>query len=324
MIRPEREIRATYTDQTIRVYQAYSHEIAESALKSGTFVSPPFSMSRMTWIKPSFLWMMYRAGWGFKDDGQKRILAIDITHEGFSWALAHSCPSHPPADMSQADWYRLKDRSPVRVQWDPERDLHHTPLPFRAIQIGLSGEAVQKYTSKWITAISDVTPLAHAIRTHVVRGELEAAAALLPVERRYIFDEAADWDMSRGIVAQYGLPPGASHLPTIRTLLDEEIENLRDGGPHEYLRALCVLLWANGDPQDAPRIAEAKFLDFDAGCMVDSEFLVCGSLEATRQSLATSERNSAAAALQWVSRFEEPTQKESAQKMASELRYYSR
>ncbi|WP_422570328.1 DUF4291 family protein, partial [Erwinia billingiae] len=29
----------------------------------------------MTWIKPSFLWMMYRSGWGMKDPGQKRILA---------------------------------------------------------------------------------------------------------------------------------------------------------------------------------------------------------------------------------------------------------
>ena len=61
----------------------------------GTFVSPPFKMSRMTWIKPSFLWMMYRAGWGYKDAGQRRILAIDITREGFQWALEHSCPSHP-------------------------------------------------------------------------------------------------------------------------------------------------------------------------------------------------------------------------------------
>ncbi|WP_141653813.1 DUF4291 family protein, partial [Erwinia billingiae] len=33
----------------------------------GTFASPPFSMTRMTWIKPSFLWMMYRSGWGMKD-----------------------------------------------------------------------------------------------------------------------------------------------------------------------------------------------------------------------------------------------------------------
>ena len=83
MIIPTQQIRAVYNDQTIRVYQAYSDAIANTALLNQTFVSPPFKMERMTWIKPSFLWMMYRAGWGFKDDGQNRILAIDITLEGF-------------------------------------------------------------------------------------------------------------------------------------------------------------------------------------------------------------------------------------------------
>src|SRR5690242_11075104 len=104
MKRPEREIRAFYTPDTIRVYQAFSDEIADTAIKHQTFVSPPFSLNRMTWIKPSFLWMMYRAGWGCKDPGQKRILAIDMTHEGFGWALANSCPSHPDPAMSHDDW----------------------------------------------------------------------------------------------------------------------------------------------------------------------------------------------------------------------------
>ncbi|MEQ1812186.1 MAG: DUF4291 family protein [Terricaulis sp.] len=110
MIRPEREIRAYYTDATIRVYQAFSDQIADTAIKHQTFVSPPFSMNRMTWIKPSFLWMMYRACWRFKDPGQRRILAIDITHEGFEWALVHACPSHPDPGMSHEDWRHLKDR----------------------------------------------------------------------------------------------------------------------------------------------------------------------------------------------------------------------
>ncbi|WP_289006256.1 DUF4291 family protein, partial [uncultured Kingella sp.] len=91
MITPPKQIRAVYTDTTIRVYQAYSDAIADSALAAGRFVSPPFKMERMTWIKPSFLWMMYRAGWGGKDDNQKRILAIDISRSGFEWALRHAC-----------------------------------------------------------------------------------------------------------------------------------------------------------------------------------------------------------------------------------------
>lgn len=98
---PYRQIRASYTDQTIRMYQAFSDAIADVALAAGKFRAP-FKMERMTWIKPSFLWMMYRAGWGYKDAGQRRILAIDIQRTGFDWALQHAVLStHGPLAHSQ-------------------------------------------------------------------------------------------------------------------------------------------------------------------------------------------------------------------------------
>jgi Domain of unknown function (DUF4291) len=180
---PLRQIRAVYNDTTIRVYQAYSDAIADSALRHDHFVSPPFKMERMTWIKPSFLWMMYRAGWGLKDAGQKRILAIDITREGFEWALAHSCPSHAPQGMSEAEYAALKESSPVRIQWDPERDLHLQPLTHRAIQIGLSKEAVNLYANQWIRRITEVTPLAQEIRVLALQGQINEAKAKLPIEQ---------------------------------------------------------------------------------------------------------------------------------------------
>ena len=74
------EIRADYNKDSIVVYQAFNSAIAKVAAETNRF-QRPFSMHRMTWIKPSFLWMMYRSGWGLKDAGQSRILAIDITRE---------------------------------------------------------------------------------------------------------------------------------------------------------------------------------------------------------------------------------------------------
>ncbi|SRR5579862_1769538 len=185
---PYRQIRAVYDERTIRVYQAYNREIADAALARGTFASPPFKMGRMTWIKPSFLWMMYRAGWGYKDEGQARILAIDIGRDGFAWALANGCPSHPEPPMDTAEWERLKARSPIRIQWDPERDLHLAPLAHRSIQIGLGADAVRLYVGEWIRAISDVTALAHDIHALVAEGRLENARAALPLERPYPAD----------------------------------------------------------------------------------------------------------------------------------------
>jgi hypothetical protein len=182
---PQHQIRAKFNGQTVRVYQAYGDDIADAALAHGTFVSPPFKMERMTWIKPSFLWMMYRAGWGFKDDGQRRLLAVDISREGFEWALRHGSLTRPIASMPRSDWLSLKRKLPVRIQWDPERDLYLQPLPYRTIQIGLSSEAIFLYVSKWIQNITDITDFAHTIYNLVARGELDEATSKLPVEHPY-------------------------------------------------------------------------------------------------------------------------------------------
>jgi hypothetical protein len=157
------EIRAIFDEHTVRVYQAYPVAIADAAIKAGTFVAP-FSLDRMTWIKPSFNWMMYRCGFASKPR-QERVLAIDMTCSGFEWALAHAArSSHSSArHLTAAEWRRELESYPVRVQWDPERDRWLDIVPgVRSIQIGLSGEAVRRYVEEWIVRFEDVTPLAVA------------------------------------------------------------------------------------------------------------------------------------------------------------------
>ncbi|ASA54577.1 DUF4291 domain-containing protein [Vibrio gazogenes] len=186
MTTPTRQIRATYNDKTIRVYQAYNNIIADSALKHGRFVSPPFKIERMTWIKPSFLWMMYRSGWGKKDNRQNRILAIDITRAGFEWALSHSLLSHQSNDYTNKDeWLKIKKATPVRIQWDPERDIHLQPLEYRSIQIGLSNEAVPLYVNQWIQNITDITETTQHIHELIIDGNIKEAETLLPQESPY-------------------------------------------------------------------------------------------------------------------------------------------
>jgi hypothetical protein len=180
---PSRQIRAVFDAETITVYQAYSPAIAEPALAAQTFVAP-FKRERMTWIKPSFLWMMYRCGWAAKP-GQERVLAVRITREGFAWALAHSCGSHPAEGEDVEAWRARLAAAPVRVQWDPERGPALERLEHRSIQIGMSGEAVDRYTGQWITGIEDVTDLAVRIGAGVAAGRSEEVRHLLPAERVY-------------------------------------------------------------------------------------------------------------------------------------------
>jgi len=60
-----KEVFAQYDRQCIRVYQAYNSTIAKEAIALQTF-GKAFNLNRMTWIKPSFLWLMYRSNWGTK------------------------------------------------------------------------------------------------------------------------------------------------------------------------------------------------------------------------------------------------------------------
>ena len=183
-------VRAFYSETTIRVYQAYSPMIAMPALAAGRFVAP-FKMERMTWIKPSFNWMMYRCGYASKS-GQEMVLAIDIRREGFDWALRHAVLSRyqPGIHASFEAWKRELNAKPVRVQWDPERDWRLQPVAgVRAIQIGLSGEAAKRYVHEWIVAIEDVTPAAHAIGAAARRNALPPG---LPSERERPYPVDAD------------------------------------------------------------------------------------------------------------------------------------
>lgn len=184
---PTFEVRAHHTDTTVTVYQAYRPGIGRAAARHGRFTSS-WSRERMTWIKPSFLWMMYRCGWATKKD-QETVLAVEISREGFAWALRNACLSHhvPALHGDAAAWKRELRQSPARVQWDPERDLRLAPLPYRSLQLGLAGEAATRYADEWIVGIEDVTPLAREIHALVREGRLEQASGLLPEERPCAF-----------------------------------------------------------------------------------------------------------------------------------------
>ena len=182
---PTRQIRATHTATTVTVYQAYSPHLGTPAARTNRF-PPTWKRDRMTWIKPSFLWMMYRCGWATKPD-QETVLAIEITREGFDHALAQACLSHydPAVHPDRETWRQALTHAPARVQWDPERDPHLNPLPHRSLQLGLSGPASRAYADEWTVSIRDVTPLARRLHTLIRSGHAEDVRALLPTETPY-------------------------------------------------------------------------------------------------------------------------------------------
>lgn len=178
-----KEIRAVYDDHTIQVYQAYREEIAQEAVTLGTFGSH-FKRGRMTWIKPSFLWMMYRCGWGQKE-GQEHVLAIRLKREGFDFCVNNAVVStySPTLAVSREAWQRQVKTSSIRVQWDPERDIYGNPLSYRSIQLGLRGSAVEQYITEWIVGLTDITDFVTNLREQRDAG-LDITEQL-PIEQPY-------------------------------------------------------------------------------------------------------------------------------------------
>ncbi len=193
-----REIRADYNRTTIVVYQAYNHAIADAALQSGRF-APPFFFHRMTWIKPSFLWLMERSGWGTKSN-QERILGIRISRTGWNRALSLGVLTSFEARVHEtaAAWQQAFASASVHVQWDPERSLRGAKLQHRSIQVGLSRSVIEEYVAQWTEEIVDLTPLAAKLRRLRQEGRFADAQRLLPAERSYPVDAAVAESLGLG------------------------------------------------------------------------------------------------------------------------------
>lgn len=200
---PYRQIRAFQNLQkkTLFVYAAFPESIATAAVKTQRLdASPNWLGPRMTWVKPSWSWMMYRCGYSFKDKGQARVLAIEMKWEDFEKLLEYARVHDPGAEETadqrnekkkkgrkQRDESQekpknddgmntaktetqheeakvVKGRNYVRVQWDPERTPRLGRLEYRSIQIGIPGEIKKKWLEEWIQSITDVTERAQNLK----------------------------------------------------------------------------------------------------------------------------------------------------------------
>tara|TARA_Y100000817_G_scaffold309244_1_gene298088 strand:+ start:100 stop:531 length:432 start_codon:yes stop_codon:yes gene_type:complete len=121
-------IMAQYDHEKIIVYQSYRNEIGHFAAEN-QFFGGAFSLDRMTWIKPNFLWMMYRNGWGTKE-GQEVVLAIHLKLEAFERYLKNAVYSsfNQVEGITQEAWKDVVKSSNVRLQWDPDHNPYGDKL----------------------------------------------------------------------------------------------------------------------------------------------------------------------------------------------------
>jgi hypothetical protein len=180
-----RRVLADYDDEGVWVYQAFRPETVAVAVAKGTF-GKGFGLDRMTWIKPSFGWMLHRSQYA-SAKRQEAIARIKVRRAGFDEILrAGVLTSFEGAAHASAEaWDRALRATEVHVQWDPDREVTGRPLERRAIQLGLRGSMVPRYVNEWIIAVEDATGLARAIQRSLAAG---AELPAVPVEREVPVD----------------------------------------------------------------------------------------------------------------------------------------
>ena len=180
---------AQYDAASVVVYQAYNPAIGRFAAQNGYF-GGKFSYERMSWCKPNFLWMMYRSGWGTKPD-QEVTLAIRVQRAFFDRLLGQAVASNYDSHVypNKGDWSKAVAASDVRLQWDPDHAPNGTPLPRRALQLGLRGLALRKYGRDAIVSIEDISAFVAQQRNQI--GQPAYGALQTLAEQRYIPADAA-------------------------------------------------------------------------------------------------------------------------------------
>jgi hypothetical protein len=178
-----RHILAHDDAESVIVYQAYRPAIGRFAVEHGYF-GGEFSYTRMSWIKPNFLWMMYRSGWGTRE-GQEIILALRLRRAFFEGLLAEAVEStyQPGQFATEAEWAAAVARSSVRLQWDPDHSPCGGKLERRALQLGLRDEALTAFGRRELLEVIDLTAFVAEQRPQAVSPYTELRT---PLEKVYL------------------------------------------------------------------------------------------------------------------------------------------
>lgn len=177
------------SEDQIVVYQAYKKSIADFAVTNQTLGGSDFSYSRMSWIKPNFLWMMYRCGWAEKEN-QERVLALWIKKNDFNGILDKAVFSsfNKSHYGSHEQWTEALNNSDVRLQWDPDHDPYGNKIPRRAIQLGMKRETLENFGKNQIQRIEDITEFVKSQKNILNAGQLHTLC--VPIETIFNdFDE---------------------------------------------------------------------------------------------------------------------------------------
>lgn len=175
---------AHFNKESVVIYQAFKDSIAEYAVANQRFGGADYDFGRMTWLKPSFLWMMYYSGWA-KKENQENVLAIRVKRSGFDEMLQAAITEtfYKSLYDNRESWKDKLDNSEVHLRWQPYYDLFGEITDRRAVMIGLKGRMLERYNNEWIEEIINITPYIKEQQAFLKADK--TGSLFLPKERVY-------------------------------------------------------------------------------------------------------------------------------------------
>lgn len=328
-------------EDSIIVYQAFNHDIADYAIQYQKFGGDNYSFSRMTWIKPNFLWMMYRSGWASKQN-QERILAIRISKKGFIDLLSKGVYSSYQKEKYETKevWKTELRNSDVRIQWDPDHNAKGGNLERRAVQIGIKGNDLKKFNSEYVQEIIDITEfvkhqkinLNHDTETCFVMHEciidlpytLKKKYGIAETFTSCEIEKLIESFETKGVISDTDFErlllegdlredfinyiKNYHYVEFSRYLLTKSIEyrKLEKEIMCEDLLVFSYFASKNKSTEDLDLIMEAKYVDFDTWCGFDGEMIFYPlGYEKTLQYLQKNEKKFGEKPVEYFSSFTE-------------------
>jgi Domain of unknown function (DUF4291) len=181
---------AHQNEKEVVVYQAYKPSIASFAVSNQTLGGCDYSYNRMSWIKPNFLWMMYRCGWAEKQN-QERVLALWINKSVLEDLLTNAVFSSFKSQhySSYEAWEKELISKEARLQWDPDHDPYGNKITRRALQLGLKGKLLEKFGKSQINLIEDITDYVKEQNKYVTSNQIDKLT--VPIETICEFNNIA-------------------------------------------------------------------------------------------------------------------------------------
>jgi hypothetical protein len=180
-----RHVLATFGDDTVVVWQAHGHAVADWALEHGRFGGEGWKLDRVTRMRTSLPSLLERCEWGQRP-GRERVLAVHLTRAGFDAMLHQAVHAEyePAVYPTRRSWHLATRYALVSVAWFPDLDARGRGLQRQTMRIGLRGLALRTWSEQWVVGVEDWTDTVRGWRA------TPSADTPVPVVRTYPVDDA--------------------------------------------------------------------------------------------------------------------------------------